>query len=254
MSLRLADCRFLHGAETPFCTAVVDKHFVGYSTMQFITRGELTLSYNTRRFDLSGRWIFPAVPGPLIRFGRQPGCASWHHRYVAVTGPLVDHWRSEGLWPEGPESVTDLPLEDPFDTMLHFFHTGEPLRGANALEGILLLLASRRPRAVEPDWLATAKATLADPEGFRTDLTELAHEAGAGASTFRRAFKAATGVSPREWAITARLAKARELLAETSLPIGTIAERLGYRDVYFFSRQFSKHTGLSPAAWRRSRM
>jgi AraC-like DNA-binding protein len=254
MAIRLSDCRFLHGVETPFCTAVVDKHFVGYSTLQFITRGELYLSYNARAYALSGRWTFPAVPGPLIRFGRQPGCASWHHRYVAVTGPLVDHWRSEGLWPEGPEAVDDVPLEPPFDTMLDFFRNGQPQRGANALEGILLLLASRRPRAIEPEWLASAKATLADPEGFRTDLSDLAQHAGAGVSTFRRAFKAATGVSPRDWAITARLTKARELLAETSLPIGTIAERLGYRDVYFFSRQFTSHTGLSPAAWRKSRL
>jgi len=49
------------------------------------------------------------------------------------------------------------------------------------------------------------------------------------------------------------VAKARQMLGETELPLKTIADRLGYRDVYFFSRQFRKLSGVPPAAYRRSR-
>jgi len=42
-------------------------------------------------------------------------------------------------------------------------------------------------------------------------------------------------------------------LGETNLPIKEIAERLGYNDVYFFSRQFRKQMGVPPAAYRKSR-
>jgi YesN/AraC family two-component response regulator len=37
------------------------------------------------------------------------------------------------------------------------------------------------------------------------------------------------------------------------LPIKTIAEQLGYRDVSFFTRQFRLVTGVPPATFRRSR-
>lgn len=255
MVLRLSDCRFLHGAETRACNAVVDKHFVGYSTLQFIVRGRLALSYNAHTYELEGRWTFPAFPGPRISFRTAPGCRDWHHRYVAVTGPLVDHWRREGLWPTEPEPVhKSLDLESPFDAMLEYFNTGRIARGVNALEGILLLLAEQRHRPDTPDWLARAQQLLVEPDGFRTDIADLANDLGTTASTLRRRFKAATGLSPRDWAINARLEWARGLLADSSLPINAIADQLGYRDIYFFSRQFSRHSGLSPTAYRRSRL
>lgn len=255
MALRLADCRFLHGREMPSCTAVVDKRFVGYCTLQFIVRGSLDLAYNARSYRLAGRWTFPCMPGPRIRFHLADGCRDWHHRYVAVTGPLVDHWRAEGLWPDVPEAVpADLPLEERFDEMLALFNAGEHQRGANALEGVLLLLASRRVRPAGPAWLAEAKELLASPEGFRTGIAGLAADHRLSPSGFRRAFRAATGLSPREWAIHARMEKARELLAGGALGVGEIAGRLGYRDMHFFSRQFALHTGLAPLAWRRSRL
>lgn len=255
MSLRLADCRFLHGNEMPRCTAVVDKRFIGYCTLQFIVRGTLDLSYNARSHRIGGRWIFPCMPGPHIRFRCAPGCRDWHHRYVAVTGPLLDHWRAEGLWPDVPEPVPDdLALEPRFDEMLALFRGGEHLRGVNALEGVLLLLAGRRARPEGPAWLAEAKEILASPADFRTSIAGLASDHRLSPSGFRRAFRAATGLSPREWAIHARLERARELLARPDLAVGEIADRLGYRDVHFFSRQFARHTGLAPLAWRRSHL
>jgi transcriptional regulator GlxA family with amidase domain len=67
---------------------------------------------------------------------------------------------------------------------------------------------------------------------------------------FSRVFKAATGQSPRDYLIGARLSQARHLLIETNLAVGEIAERLDYADVFFFSRQFKQKTGLSPLQYR----
>jgi len=43
------------------------------------------------------------------------------------------------------------------------------------------------------------------------------------------------------------------MLVHTDEPIKMIAARLGYNDVYFFSRQFRLITGVPPAIYRRSR-
>ncbi|MCL2164746.1 MAG: response regulator [Oscillospiraceae bacterium] len=47
-----------------------------------------------------------------------------------------------------------------------------------------------------------------------------------------------------------RIAKAKELLANPSLKIIDIAERLGYNDSYYFSHCFKKHTGVPPKEFR----
>ena len=46
------------------------------------------------------------------------------------------------------------------------------------------------------------------------------------------------------------VSRARQLLAETGLTISQIAEALGFRDVFFFSRQFTQRTGQTPSAYR----
>jgi len=47
------------------------------------------------------------------------------------------------------------------------------------------------------------------------------------------------------------VALAKRWLAERRLPIGEIAERLGYSDEFAFRRSFRSHNGYSPSAYRR---
>jgi AraC-like DNA-binding protein len=37
------------------------------------------------------------------------------------------------------------------------------------------------------------------------------------------------------------------------MSIGMVADALGFRDIFYFSRQFRARMGLSPLAYRRSR-
>lgn len=82
------------------------------------------------------------------------------------------------------------------------------------------------------------------------DLSELAAEHGYGLDHFIRKFKADTGRTPGQYVLDARMAKAKELLMLSSLGVGDISRTLGYRDPYFFSRQFRQRVGASPQAYR----
>ncbi|MCE0497833.1 MAG: AraC family transcriptional regulator [Methylacidiphilales bacterium] len=86
--------------------------------------------------------------------------------------------------------------------------------------------------------------------GDAASVAELARRTGYSPVHFSRVFKKVTGSLPREFIIQARLARARQLLRESSLSIGEIAGALGYSDVYFFSRQFKTRSGLSPTGFR----
>ena len=48
-----------------------------------------------------------------------------------------------------------------------------------------------------------------------------------------------------------RLQKAAELLGTTVLPIGDIAERVGFRELTYFSSSFSDEFHLTPKEWRK---
>lgn len=64
-------------------------------------------------------------------------------------------------------------------------------------------------------------------------------------------FKAEIGESPIHYLIRVRMERAKELLKEdASLPIAEIAERVGYEDVYHFSKLFKKAYGMPPSKCR----
>jgi len=82
-------------------------------------------------------------------------------------------------------------------------------------------------------------------------VTELARAAGYSVDHFSRIFAKVTGFRPRDYVIAAKMERARQLLAESTLTIGMIAAALGYRSVFFFSRQFRQQTGHPPTDYRR---
>ena len=63
-------------------------------------------------------------------------------------------------------------------------------------------------------------------------------------------FRMATGRSILEELTASRVRIARQLLADTQLPVSTIAERCGYTSVAHFRDTFRKATGHNPLEWR----
>jgi len=67
---------------------------------------------------------------------------------------------------------------------------------------------------------------------------------------FTRRFTRTFGLSPQEHVKRERIKLATQLLLESPLTITEIAYKLGYEDIYFFSRQFKAVMGKSPKFWR----
>jgi len=79
----------------------------------------------------------------------------------------------------------------------------------------------------------------------------LARALGMSPRNFIRRFKQATGVSPLEYLQRLRVHAAKRFLEEDRIGVQEIAEEVGYEDAAFFRDLFKRHTGLSPAAYRR---
>jgi AraC-like DNA-binding protein len=247
---------FLHCDHFPRCRATVDKHFPDYFTLQLMSRGSIELFYDQQRYELTGAWFWPAGPGPHIRFHRMPQCAYWVHRYVAFKGPMVNRWTELGLLPFAPQRPSShTKYVEQFDDLLALVRRGDRLgrfRAINRLEAILFQLADERATDARV-WVDEVRERVARQGTLWPDYDRLAREMGVGLSTLRRKFRDEAGVSLHRDVLARRLFDAQDLLVETSLPIKTIAQKLGYRDVYFFSRQFRLMSGATPGAYRLSR-
>ncbi|MEO5671705.1 MAG: AlkA N-terminal domain-containing protein [Ramlibacter sp.] len=79
----------------------------------------------------------------------------------------------------------------------------------------------------------------------------LAARMGVSDRHVRRIFEAQFGVSPVQYLQTRRLLTAKQLLADTSLPITQIALMSGYSSVRRFNAAFVEHYGLNPSRLRR---
>ena len=66
-----------------------------------------------------------------------------------------------------------------------------------------------------------------------------------------RIFKKETGQTIFSYLTRVRISQAKMLLTSGNLPIKTIALRVGYDDIYYFSNAFKKETGVSPTRYRK---
>jgi AraC family transcriptional activator FtrA len=84
------------------------------------------------------------------------------------------------------------------------------------------------------------------------DLAELAGVAYMSARNFSRRFRETMGTTPMKWLNHQRLARVRELLEETDLPIDRIAVQTGFSSVVTLRQRFAQHLYTSPSAYRRA--
>ncbi len=252
------DLILMHSAHAPRCRATVDKHFDGYYSLQYMTEGGVEIFYDQERVCMvGGVWMWPAMPGPHIRFHLAPGHMFWNHRFIAFKGPLVHDWLAADLMPTRPRPVHGAQTITPlFDALLASRKRVDLLgllRSINLLERILIEIADER--GGEPGqhaWMNRVIQLMEAKNRGWPDYEALARAAGMGVSTLRRKFRQATGLSLHQHAIQSRIARACGLLGASDLKVAEIAEELGYQDIYFFSRQFKQVCGVTPTAYRKS--
>lgn len=83
-------------------------------------------------------------------------------------------------------------------------------------------------------------------------LEEIAAAAYLSPFHFARLFKKATGATPHAYLGVLRIARAKELLANTDLSVTEISARVGYQSASHFTKAFRQSTGLAPREFRRA--
>lgn len=143
----------------------------------------------------------------------------------------------------------------------------EPRFGSRAiasalLKQVLLLRAQLDGDGAHPDWvvslrdprIARAIGALLDSGETRPTAEDLAIVAGMSRAAFQRQFLDIVGMTVAGFDVRLRIHRAALLLAETDLPVNTIAAAIGYSSRSHFSRTFRKVMGADPTEFRQDHM
>ena len=86
---------------------------------------------------------------------------------------------------------------------------------------------------------------------YASDLTvkAIANVAGVSADYLTRQFKLVLGIAPLDYLRRYRFARAMELL-QKNIRIVEVSEKVGFRSLAHFSREFKKELGLTPSQYR----
>jgi AraC-like DNA-binding protein len=240
-----------------------DRVFDDYFGIQYNNAGPLRFAQGREALhSVEGPYAFVSFPGERFRYGTLPGDEPRDHLWVCFRGPRVKRFTSSGLL-----SIDKRPylrpvlqpglflqgLED-----VHACLAAEPVRQARAvylIEGLLLQLheqdrMQRRPGRFDQPMETLGRALSGD--FLRTwDFTDEARRMCLSPSHFRRLFHERFGCAPRQYLLRRRLEHAAGLLRTGNESIQAIASSVGFCDVYYFTRQFSKQLHLPPARYRR---
>jgi AraC-like DNA-binding protein len=184
--------------------------------------------------------------------------AGWDHTWIHFDGS----WIAERLAECGIQGGSILKLEQPesMETCLWRLYT--ELTNHQQPDTVILknifhtwlreLMRDVREGASPfiPEKIRAVKQYLDQHSRQPISLQLLAEKAGMSVPHLCSEFRRCCGDSPINYLIGLRLKQARYLLLDRGLSIGEIASRVGYDDIYHFSKLFKKHFGVSPRGMR----
>lgn len=101
-----------------------------------------------------------------------------------------------------------------------------------------------------PPIVARLQALLDQPDNPSLSVKSLARQVGASTSHISRTFHSSTGQTIRQAIQNARIERAKEHLADSSLTIKEIASLIGFASPEHFTRAFSRIVGVPPTLYR----
>ncbi len=194
------------------------------------------------------------------RYGTAAGSERWYHLWAHVDGSGVrEIAQVVGLPTLVPCALDGALARRQFDQVFSLMPREGPrtmLRLGLAVHGLLeplaeaVLAGSTSDRDAQPVEVAMRMVR----ERYREPLTveQMAAEAGVSPSYLVRLFKRQLGTTPYNYLLRWRVTKARELLAETDLPVARVAAEVGFASESNFSYRFGQMVGESPSSYRAS--
>ncbi|WP_432483101.1 GlxA family transcriptional regulator [Kineococcus esterisolvens] len=169
---------------------------------------------------------------------------------------------ADALYVDQGSVLTSAGVSAGIDLCLHLVRRDRGAAAANALARALVAAPHReggQRQYVEHPVAVSSRTSLGQVreravQQLAQPLTvaEMAGWAHLSPRTFARRFLAETATTPKQWLLSVRIQRARELLETSDLGVDRVASAVGLGTVANFRAHFRRATGRTPAAYRSS--
>lgn len=191
------------------------------------------------------------------RYVTDPVRHHWYHLWAHVNGAGADAIsQAMGLPKLQPVSLPLADVRPIFETIFENMKKEgyiESLTTSLAVDKLLTSIAlapDSRGSFIEFDAVSVARRYMEEHYAEDLHVDDVAREAAISTSQLIRLFKRQLGTTPHSYLLRYRITQAKELLAETTLPVATIARQVGFASESNFSYRFGEMCGQSPSAYR----
>lgn len=228
----------------------------------YITRGSGYFeSASCSRTRIEEGMMFMLFPGEWHTFAPDPD-TGWDDHWVGFNGSFIDEKISNGFF-TFKNCVFRVGIDE---RIINTYHeildiiSDERKGFQQMVAGLTLSLIGRVyyediNHSIGDSYIMRiikqAKVIMKEDMSGNKSLESIANSLGISYSLFRRDFKKNCGISPGQYRLELKLAKAKELLYSTNLSIAEISNILYFENIGQFSTFFKKKVGVPPLEFRK---
>lgn len=236
--------------------------------LHFILDGQGVLRIYKKVYHLTRGQMFVIPPNVEDYSYQADELKPWYYAWVAFNGTKAgDYMKQAGFYNQHVVHYSNIPPEE-FTSYIYEMLKASHLTVANELDrtaSLYLILA----KLIESRNIITADSAY-DVSGDTyikhalqyiqfnynrsIQINDIVNYIGINRSYFSHIFKRKMSVSPKVYLQQYRMEQARIFLVTTNDSIHSIAEKIGYKDSFTFSKLFKKLTNMSPKEYRKLHM
>lgn len=225
-----------------------------------IEKGRGVVEFKGGRFKVETGSLIVLPPGCWHRYKPDPK-TGWTTLWIGFGGELADNMiGAAGFSCDGSvQSFNNNPIIQLFAATVSDLLANDNRSPFSAAASIPMLVAAilEAPKSNQTNddtstaSILSAQMHITEHLSETIDFQALARKVGLTYRSFRYLFVKESGLSPLQYQLERRLARAKNLLASSDIPVKDIAKTLGFNSTWYFAHFFQKHAKTSPAVYRK---
>ena len=226
-------------------------HFV----IEHVEDGEGMLETGGRAYEVGAGDTYFLYPGRAHRYYCRE--ERWIKRWIVISGELAETMFRVYMR-EQPDVLYGFDIDRSMRQIIDLAKdrgiSYEVMTDRVAVEVHRILIAAREYSVSKPRSVSASIRDYIDANLYRPlRLDELTQRFGYSKNHLINLFRESCGMTPYAYYEKQKMLVARELLVNTSTPIGEIAARLGFENPQYFSKCFKRYFDAAPSHVRRGR-